>query len=117
MAEQELQDHEGQAQISTKRSKKSSAHTSKTNTSSPEDVLSLLKSYLEDKLEDKDKRYQERAKADKQASKLKSKGNQKQFEFNAELEDLFCRIFESDDKDNIESLANEGINKIKRRQS
>ena len=76
----------------------------------------MLKSYLEDKLEDKDKRYQEKAKVDKQASKLKSKGNQKQFEFNAELEDLFCRIFESDDKDNIESLAKEGIDKIKRRQ-
>lgn len=115
MAEEE-QDLERQPQISTKRSRRSSAHTSKTNTSSPEEVLSLLKSYLEDKLEDKDKRYQEKAKVDKQASKLKSKGNQKQFEFNAELEDLFCRIFESDDKDNIESLAKEGIDKIKRRQ-
>ena len=71
---------------------------------------------MEDKLEDKDKRYQEKTKVDKRASKLKSKGNQKQFEFNAELEDLFCRIFESDDKDNIESLAKEGIDKIKRRQ-
>ena len=114
MAEEEVQDHERQAQISTKRSKRSSANISKTNTSSPEEVLSLLTSYLEDK----DKRYEEiqKAKVDKQASKLKSKGNQKQFEFNAELEDLFCRIFESDDKDNIESLAKEGIDKIKRRQ-
>ena len=80
MTEEEVQDHERQAQISTKRSKRSSAHTSKSKTSSPEEVLSLLKSYLEDKLEDKDKRYQEKAKVDKQASKLKTKGIQKQFE-------------------------------------
>jgi hypothetical protein len=115
MSEQELENDEEPTQMATKRTNKP-AHTSRTKSSSPEEVLSLLKSYLEERIEDKDKRSEEKAKADRQASKLKSKGNQKQFEFNAGLEDLFRRIVDSDDKDDIEALAKEGIHKIKRRQ-
>ena len=51
-------------------------------------VFSLLKSYLEDRLEQKGREISTKQKAELRAERFKSKGNQKQFQFNAELADI-----------------------------
>ncbi|KXJ09630.1 hypothetical protein AC249_AIPGENE2235 [Exaiptasia diaphana] len=84
--------------------------------SAPEEVLELLRNYLEEKIEGKDKRAERKTKAIKQVAKFKGKENQKQFELNAEIEDLFLRVADADEKDTVETLAREGLQKVKRRQ-
>ena len=46
----------------------------------------MFKDFLEKKLEDKGKQIEQRSKLDKEVVQLKFKGNQKQFELNAELD-------------------------------
>ena len=53
-----------------------------------DEVFSLFKTYLENRLEQKGKELEEKQKIDLQAEKFKFKSNQKQFVFNAELEEL-----------------------------
>ena len=48
-------------------------------------VFSMFKDFLEKKLEAKGKQIEQRSKLDKEVVQLKFKGNQKQFELNAEL--------------------------------
>ena len=48
--------------------------------------------FLEKKLEDKGKQIEQRSKLDKEVVQLKFKGNQKQFELNAELDTIFESI-------------------------
>ena len=48
----------------------------------------MFKGYLEKKLEDKWKQIEQKSKIDKEVVQLKYKGNQKQFELNAELDTI-----------------------------
>ena len=57
-----------------------------------EEVSSLFKTYLETRLEKNGKELEGVQKIDLQAEKLKFRGNQKQFVFNAELEELAGKI-------------------------
>ena len=52
----------------------------------------MFKVFLEKKLEDKGKQIEQRSNLDKEVLQLKSKGNQKQFELNAELDTSFESI-------------------------
>ena len=58
-------------------------------------VFSLFKTYLETRLEQKGKELDDKQKIDLQVEKFKFKGNQKQFVFNADLEDLVGKIKEA----------------------
>ena len=60
-----------------------------------EEVFSLFKTNLETRLEQKGKELEGKQKIDLQAEKFKFKGNQKQFVFNAELEELAGKIKEA----------------------
>ena len=60
-----------------------------------DEVFSLFKTYLENRLEQKGKELEEKQKIDLQAEKFKFKSNQKQFVFNAELEELVGKIKEA----------------------
>ena len=51
-------------------------------------VFSLFKDYLKDQLETKTKEIEQKAKIDKEVVQLKFKGNQKQFELNAEIDSV-----------------------------
>ena len=51
-----------------------------------------LRIFLRKKLEDKGKQIKQRSKLDKEVVQLRFKGNQKQFEFNAELDAIFESI-------------------------
>ena len=57
-----------------------------------EEVSSLFKTYLETRLEKNGKELEGVQKIDLQAEKLKFRGNQKQFVFNAEVEELAGKI-------------------------
>ena len=59
-----------------------------------DEVFSLFKTYLENRLEQKGKELEEKQKIDLQAEKFKFKSNQKQFVFNADLEELVGKIKE-----------------------
>ena len=47
-------------------------------------VFSMFKTYLESKLDGKTKQLESKSKLDKQVTQMKFKGNQKQFELNAQ---------------------------------
>ena len=57
-----------------------------------DEVFSMFKSYLEVKLEEKGKQLESKSKLDKQVTQMKFKGNQKQFEHNAEMDAIFDRM-------------------------
>ena len=57
----------------------------------------MFKDYLEKKFDDKGKQIEQKSKIDKDVVQLKYKGNQKQFELNAQLDTII---------DNIETEAN-----------
>ena len=58
-------------------------------------MFSHFKTYLETRLEQKGKELEDKQKIDLQVEKFKFKGNQKQFVFNAELEELAEKIKEA----------------------
>ena len=60
-----------------------------------DDVFSLFKTYLENRLDQKGQELAAKQKINLQAENFKFKGDQKQFVFNAELEELVGRIGES----------------------
>ena len=53
------------------------------NTELVTQLFSMFKGYLSSQLEEKGKHFQTKASIEKQATEFKSKGNSKQFEFNA----------------------------------
>lgn len=57
-----------------------------------EEVFHLFKSYLQDKLEEKDKQIDKKNQIEKQVTQLRFKGNQKQYEFNAQIESILENI-------------------------
>ena len=56
------------------------------------EVFSMFKSYLEVKLDEKSKQIESKSKVDKQVPLMKFKGNQKQFEHNAQIDSIFDRL-------------------------
>ena len=76
------------------------------------------------KLEDKGKQIEQRSKIDKEVVQLKSKGNQKQFELNADLDAIFqLKALKPKVKESIEpnlsqikKLSQEGRQRIRKRQ-
>ena len=62
------------------------------NSAAVDKVFSMFKDYLEKKLDDKGKQIEQKSKIDKEVVQLKYKGNQKQFELNAELDTIIENI-------------------------
>ena len=65
------------------------------NSASVDQVFSMFKDYLEKKLEVKTKQIEQKSKVDKEVVQLKYKGNQKQYELNAELDSIIESIGQS----------------------
>ena len=61
------------------------------------EVFSMFKTYLESKLDEKTKQLESKSKLDKQVTQRKFKGNQKQFELNAQIDCVFDRIRAAND--------------------
>ena len=81
----------------------------------------MFKDFLEKKLEDKGKQIEQRSKLDKEVVQLRFKGNQKQFEFNAELDAIFESIeIESESIElnlsQMKTLSQQGRQRIRERQ-
>ena len=81
----------------------------------------MFKDFLEKKLEDKGKQIEQRSKLDKEVVQLKFKGNQKQFELNAELDAIFESIETESESiepnlSQIKKLSQEGRQRIRKRQ-
>ena len=56
------------------------------------EVFSMFKNYLDVKLDEKSKQIESKSKVDKQVTLMKFKGNQKQFEHNAQIYLIFDRL-------------------------
>ena len=67
------------------------------NSAAVDQVFSMFKDYRDKKLDDKGKQIEQKSKIDKEVVQLKYKGNQKQFELNAELDTII---------ENIETVSN-----------
>ena len=78
----------------------------------------MFKTYLECKLDEKTKQLKSKSKLDKQVTQMKFKGNQKQFELNAQIDCVFDRIRVANDSKNkqVDDLANEGKELIRKQQ-
>ena len=79
-------EHDPQIQVGES-SKSSTVDESKNET--VQQVFSMFKSYLEDRIDQKGKEIELRSKAEKEVIQLKYKGNQKQFELNAQVDSIF----------------------------
>ncbi|XP_068728075.1 uncharacterized protein [Montipora capricornis] len=71
------------------------------NSAAVDQVFSMFKDFLEKKLEDKGKQIEHRSKLDKEVVQLKFKGNQKQFDLNAELDIILESIEPSTSQTNL----------------
>ena len=82
------------------------------------EVFSMFKSYLESKLDEKTKELESKSKLDKQVTQMKFKGNQKQFELNAQIDSVFDRIRSANDSKSkqVDDLVDEGKELIRKRQ-
>ena len=82
------------------------------------EVFSMFKTYLESKLDEKTKQLEPKFKLDKQVTQMKFKGNQKQFELNAQIDSVFDRIRSVNDSKNkqVDDLVDEGKELIRKRQ-
>ena len=60
-----------------------------------DEVFSLFKGYLTSQLQEKGKEFERSAKSDKEAADIKYKGNRKQFEVNARLDNILTQIDET----------------------
>ena len=81
----------------------------------------MFKDFLEKKLEDKEKQIEQRSKLDKEVVQLKFEGNQRQFELNAELGNIFERVETESESiepnlSQIKKLSQEGRQGIRKRQ-
>ena len=91
------------------------------NSAAVDQVFSMFKDFLEKKLEDKGKQIEQRSKLDKEVVQLRFKGNQKQFELNAELDTIFESIETESESiepnlSQIKKLSQEGRQRIRKRQ-
>ena len=80
-------------------------------------VFGFFKTYLTSQLDENGKQLQTQSKIEKEACEFKSRGNRKQFEFNASVDAILTDIASNaDSPDEVNSLANEGKEKIRKRQ-
>ena len=82
------------------------------------EVFSMFKTYLESKLDEKTKELESKSKLDKQVTQMKFKGNQKQFELNAQIDSVLDRIHSANDSKSkqVDDLVDEGKELIRKRQ-
>ena len=82
------------------------------------EVFSMFKTFLGSKLDEKTKQLELKSKLDKQMTQMKFKGNQKQFELNAQIESVLDRIRSANDSKNnqADDLVDEGKKLIRKRQ-
>ena len=71
------------------------SQNSSSNSELVNEVFSLFKSYLASQLQEKGKQFERSAKSDKEAVDINYKGNRKQFEVNARLDNILTQIDES----------------------
>ena len=77
-----------------------------------EQVFGLFKTYLTSQLDENGKQLKTQSKVEKEACEFKSKGNRKQFEFNASVDAILTDIAsKADSPDEVKRLANEGKEK------
>ena len=78
----------------------------------------MFKSYLEDKLHEKSKEIESKSKVDKQVTLMKFKGNQRQFEHNAQIDSIFDRLTSANvpENKNLTNLIVDGKELIRKRQ-
>ena len=78
----------------------------------------MFKTYLESKLDETTKQPESKSKLDKQVTPMTFKGNQKQFELNAQIDFVFDRIRSANDSENkqVDYLVDEGKELIRKRQ-
>ena len=78
----------------------------------------MFKSYLEIKLDEKSKEIESKSKVDKQVTLMKFKGNQRQFEPNAQIDSIFDRLTSANvpENKNLTNLIVEGKELIRKRQ-
>ena len=80
----------------------------------------MFKSYLEDRIDQKGKEIELRSKAEKEVIQLKYKGNQKQFELNAQVDSIFdsiqAEIPTPDHGARVQKLVKQGKELIRKRQ-
>ena len=80
-------------------------------------VFTMFKTYRTSQLEEKGNQLENKAAIEKQATEFKYKGNRKQFEFNAELDEILSHILSSaGEADKVRQLANQAKTTIKKRQ-
>ena len=114
--QKQSEDSSGPAEVS-----QTSSGDSGGNSAVVDQVFSMFKDFLEKKLEDKGKQIEQRSKLDKEVVQLKFKGNQKQFELNAELDAIFESIETESESiepnlSQIKKLSQEGRQRIRKRQ-
>ena len=82
------------------------------------EVFSMFKSYLEVKLDERSKEIESKSKVDKQVTLMKCKGNQRQFEHNAQIDSIFDRLTSVNvpENKNLTNLIVEGKELIRKRQ-
>ena len=78
----------------------------------------MFKSYLKVKLNEKSKQIESKLKVDKQVTRMKFKGNQKRFEYNAQIDSIFGRLTSANVPENkdLTALILEGKELIRKRQ-
>ena len=93
------------------------SQNSSSNSELVDEVFSLFKGYLTSQLQEKGKQFERSAKSDKKAADIKYKGNRKQFEVNARLDNMLTQIDESTGSPaDIHKLVAEAKLIIKKRQ-
>ena len=80
-------------------------------------VFGLFKTYLTSQLDENGKQLKSQSKVEKEVCELKSRGNGKQFGFNASVDAILTDITnKANSPDEVKRLANEGKEKIRKRQ-
>lgn len=87
---------------------------------SVQQVFSMFKSYLEERFDQKGKEFEIKSKTEKEIVQLKYKGNQKQFELNAQIDSIFDSIHTENQKPEhgrpVQQLVEQGKELIRKRQ-
>ena len=99
-------------------SSKTADETAKTD--SVQHVFSMFKSYLEERFDQKCKEFELKSKTEKEIVQLKYKGNQKQFELNAQIDSIFDGIQTENQNpehgERVQKLVEQGKELIRKRQ-
>ena len=84
---------------------------------SAEQFFGLLKGFLKKELDSKSKELEVKSKIDKETAEFKYKGNRKQYELNAYLDNAFSQIrSKADEPSEVKKLAKEAEVHLKKRQ-